>query len=146
MNLMLFLEKIHGHVGVLGIALALHPWFALRKATRPNLPARISAYTASGFILATNVLGWVVYPAYREDVKRRLYAESDMLGNLFEFKEHLAWFCLCLAVIGASLMVRATTKEAAFMRQTLRQCYFGTALLAAVSAAIGIYLSSIQGF
>jgi len=146
MNLVLLLEKVHGHIGVLVIALALHPWFSLRRTVRPSASARIAGYAASALIVVTNLVGWIVYPSYREDIKPRLYAESELLGNLFEFKEHLAWFCLCLAVVGAGLMVQSSNKNARFMRSTLRSCYLSVAGLAAVSAGIGIYLASVQGF
>jgi len=103
MNPLLLLEKLHGHIGLMAFALCLHPWFSLRQRNRPTRGTRIGGYLASAFVALCSVLGWIVYPSYRTDVKPELYRLSARVGDLFEFKEHLAWYALCLALTGAYL-------------------------------------------
>jgi len=146
MNPFLLLEKLHGHIGLMAFALCLHPWFALRRAKRPNRAARVSGYLASLFVALCSVLGWVVYPAYRSDVKPELYRVSAFVGDLFEVKEHLAWYALCFAVAGAALMWMARDRTGVALRRPILVTYTITALLTLAVGAIGMYLASVRGF
>ena len=143
---MLLLEKIHGHVALLGIALLFHPYFALRKARRPSWAARISGYLATGFAVAMNVLGYVIYPEYRRVVKPELYRESVFLGQLFEVKEHLGWYSVCLALAGAVLMAMSTRPGGTDLRGPIRTTYTLAGVLALAVAVMGIYLASVLSF
>lgn len=146
-NELLVLQKVHGHVALLGIALAFHPFFALRRARRPSRTVRLSGYLATGFAIAMNVLGWIVYPPYREEIKKDLYLAEPFWGDLFEVKEHWAWYSMTLAVAGGVLMWLARDPVLAReLRQPIRWTYALSGLLAIAVAVFGILISSIRGF
>ncbi len=146
LNELLFLQKIHGHLGLLALALCLHPWFSLRKATRPGRAARIACYLATLAVVLVNVMGWVVYPDYRIEIKPVLYAADPLLGDLFEVKEHLAWYSLAFAAAGAAVTWFGRDVRDERFRSAIRLTYTFSAALVLVVAAIGVYLSSIRGF
>lgn len=146
MSLMLFLEKIHGHVALLGIALCYHPWFALKNARRPSWAARLSAYLATGTLSASIVMGWIIYPEYRRSVRQTLYLTSRVLGKAFEVKEHIGTFALFLLLAGAVLTWLSNRPGGAQFTQTIRRVYLVAAILATISALVGIYLASVYSF
>lgn len=146
MSTLLLLQKIHGHVALLGIALALHPVFALRPGLRPTRRVRLAGYLAAAFTVGSNALGWLVYPAYREEVKRVLYAGSRWWGELFEIKEHLAFYALCLSLAGAAQLYAARGDQGPRLRRSIRATWLLVALLSLASGVLGIYLSSVRGF
>src|SRR3989344_8674205 len=59
-------------------------------------------------VLLTNILGWVIYPAYRTQVKETILKENPLAGKLFETKEHIAWFTFQLALV---ILLTAFTKD-----------------------------------
>lgn len=125
----LLLQKLHGHLGVLALAASLHPVLSVR--------ARLSAYAAAALMVATHALGWWVYPAYRSEVKLRVYEASYAAGQLFETKEHLAFFALCLALAGVGLT---------WARQPSRTIWGLCAACALGAGVIGVVVSSVAGF
>lgn len=142
----LLAQKVHGHVAVLGAALCFHPWFALRTAGRPSGATRLAGYLASGGVVLANVLGWVIYPAYREEVKADLYRYARPVGLLFEVKEHLAWFALALAVAAATLMWMSQGTSGVGLRASVRTAYLWTGLLMTAVCAMGVWVSVHNGF
>ncbi len=145
MSLWLLLQSIHGHLGVLALAACLHPVFSLR-AKRPSARARLSGYLAAALMLLTSASGWWIYPAYRADVKRRLYEASYTAGQLFETKEHLAFFALCLALAGAALLFAADAEHGATLRRPARVCWTLCAACSLAVAVLGVVVSSVAGF
>lgn len=146
MSTLLFLQGMHGHVAILGVALAFHPVFALRRARRPARRTRVAGYLATAFIAATNVAGWVIYPAYRHEIKRQLYAANTWWGRLFEIKEHLGWYVLALALAGGVLMSLSNGPQGDILRRPIRVLYTAAGVLGLVVGGIGTYLASIKGF
>ncbi|MFN3199168.1 MAG: hypothetical protein ACE366_12275 [Bradymonadia bacterium] len=143
---MLIWEKIHGHLALLGIALALHPPLALRRAKRPSPRTRLAGYLATLTCLGTNIMGWVIYPAYRQELRRQLYLADLQMGQMFEIKEHLAWYALALSLAGGVMMVACARQSSLRLVPQLRLVYGLSALMAMVSAALGIYLATMKGF
>ena len=146
MSWILFLQKIHGHVALLGIALAFHPVITLSKARALSYRIRLSAYLATLFAFAMNALGWWIYPAYRQEIKRDFYLANPLFGDAFEVKEHLGLYALALALAGALIVFRAPDRPSPETVRTIRWTYGLSATLALIVGAIGIWLSSIKGF
>lgn len=146
MSTWLLLQKVHGHLGVLAVALALHPVVSLRRGTRPSARSRLSGYTAAALMLLANAAGWLVYPAYREEVKGRLFEVSVTYGRLFETKEHLAFYALCLALSGAVLMWAGDVKHGAALRRPARITWALCFVCALAAGALGVVTASAAGF
>lgn len=146
MNTVLLLQKIHGHLALLTIALLLHPAFTLRGARLRSGPTRLSCYLGSLGALLTNALGWFIYPAYRVELKASIYALGKGLGDLFEVKEHLAWYSLLLALAGAAVTLQAKAGSVRVLTPTVRLIYLIAACLMIVAAVIGVYLTTLRGF
>jgi len=142
----ILLQKVHGYLAFLGIALCLHPWFALRRARRPSRWTRVSGYLASALIVLTNVMGWVIYPAYRDIVKNDIYRHARPVGLLFEVKEHWGWFACALAIAGAAMMWASVGPDATRLRGPVRATYLAVFLFSASVAVMGIYVSTVHGF
>lgn len=145
-SVILIFQKFHGHLALLALAACLHPPIALRAVRRPSWGARMSAYSASFLVVATNALGWYIYPAYREDVKIELYRASAHWGELFEIKEHLAFYSLCLAIAAAILVWASADERGIVLRQPIRLMYALIALLTLSAGVMGILISSVLGF
>ena len=98
------LERVHGHLAVLALALLLHPVITLRTRTGLARWTVRSAWMAAGLLLVPFALGWWLYPTYREQVKPGLRADLPSLMVGFELKEHLAFYAMALAVGGAAAL------------------------------------------
>jgi hypothetical protein len=95
------LERIHGHLGWLGVALMVHPVMTLGRPGRPTRATRIAAWLAAALVTLPSALGWLLYPTYRAQVKPRLLVDALPYAMAFETKEHLALMTLALAWGGA---------------------------------------------
>lgn len=147
MNLFLLLEKLHGHIAILGLALCFHPPVALRKARAPGRGTRISAYLASALVTVGMVLGWVIYPEYRREVRQELYLAGDWYGRAFEVKEHIATFTLALVLAGAIVTwLSARPRAGQALTPAIRRIYLTAGLMGVTSAVLGIVLASVNGF
>lgn len=146
MNILLALQKVHGHVALLGIALALHPVLVLKPKRGISSRTRLSGWLATIFAVAMNGLGWYIYPAYRNEIKRDFYLTNRLYGDFFEIKEHLAYHSMILAIIGGVLISIARGPQARDYIQAIRATYGASAVLAIIVGIIGIWLSSIKGF
>lgn len=147
MNLHLLLEKLHGHVALLGIALCFHAPISLRRVRSAGRRARIAAYCATVFMVAGTALGWVVYPEYRREVRQMLYVTSPALGRAFETKEHIGTFALALVLAGAVVTWQASRPGLGpALTPAIRTLYLWAGVLASVSAVVGVYLASVYGF
>jgi hypothetical protein len=145
MNITLLLEKIHGHVALLTIALLLHPAVSLRAQRPLRRATRWSCYLGTIGALLTNAIGWAIYPDYRVALKSAIYALGTLYGDLFELKEHLAWYSLLLALAGGALTTQARSGRSPLNR-ALRLTYILSAVLMIVAASIGIALATLRGF
>jgi hypothetical protein len=106
----------------------------------------LSGYLASTGVVVTNVMGWMVYPAYRDEVKLDLYRHARSAGVYFEVKEHLAWYALVLAIAGAVLMASATGARGMALRRPIRTVYGLVFVLTLVVGALGVWIASVHGF
>ncbi len=105
------LERLHGHLAVLGLALLVHPLVSLRR--RPGLSSRtrLTAELAALLLAIPTALGLWLYPTYRQQVKPGLVQEHLPLALGFETKEHLAVACVAL-VLGGTAMLRLAGRRA----------------------------------
>ena len=143
---MLLLEKIHGHLAILAIALCYHPWFGLRSARRPSFATRVSCYLATVMMSASIAVGWFIYPEYRNQVRQTLYLTSRTLGKAFEVKEHIGTFALALVLAGATLTWLTTRPGGMRFTPAIRTVYLVAAVLSTLSAIVGIWLASVFSF
>jgi hypothetical protein len=105
-HLFALLERIHGHLGVLGLAVLAHPVLTLGRVGELRPGTRLSAWLAAGLISAPSALGWLLYPTYREQLKPTLIATALPWALAFETKEHLAALTLALTWGGALVLWR----------------------------------------
>ena len=106
-HLFALLERVHGHLGWLGLAVLLHPVITLRLRRGVTRGTRLSVVLAALLMAAPYALGWVIYPTYRASVKPRLLLEARGWALAFETKEHLAFFALALTLAGAGTLLAA---------------------------------------
>lgn len=128
------LRSLHGHVGVLAAAALAHPAFLLRPGARPSRGVRLAAGAASTLTLLCFSAGWALYPGYRRSPKPTLLREAPDLARSFETKEHLAFYVLVLALVGAALVLRSPGPGAL---RAARWCYGVASVLAFVVAGLG---------
>ena len=94
------LERLHGHLAVLGLAVLVHPLLTLRGRAGLSRRTLLSADLAALLLLLPYVSGWLLYPSYRARVKPGLLRQDLSLALRFETKEHLAFMTLALALGG----------------------------------------------
>ena len=61
------------------------------------------------------LIGWQIYPSYRQHIKPHLWVEQHEVALRFESKEHLAFLATALAVAGA-LTLRAGYRDRELVR------------------------------
>ena len=140
------LERIHGHLGWLSVAALLHPAILLRNTKRR---ARLSVAMAAAFVVATSVLGAVVYPEYRARIKQHIFLETPRLGWMFERKEHLAVGAVAFTLIGCLAHLAVPTFEASLQATVSRiahRSFVAAFALAAIVAVIGVAVASYKSF
>ena len=133
------MRTIHGHVGILAAAALAHPAFLLRPGRAVNRGLRWAAGAATTLVLATFGAGWALYPGYRRAPKPQLLREAPGLAWSFETKEHLAFYAVTLAVVGAVLVFRGPSPTG---RRAARWCYGTASLLAFAVAGLGSAVGS----
>jgi len=101
------LARMHGLFGFLGLALLLHPVVGLGRPGRPTRGARWAAGLAAALISGPVLIGWLLYPTYRQAVKPGLLRDALPVALAFETKEHLGAMCLALALGGAAVLFAA---------------------------------------
>jgi len=139
------LESIHGHLGVLAMVALLHPTLLLWRGRPLSRGARWSVGLSTALTLAVTGFGIWIYGAYRRDLKPTLVREHFDAAMLFETKEHLAFVVLALA-LGAGIAAFMAPREAQDARRLAARVYAVATALALVTAALGTYVASIQGF
>ena len=105
------MERIHGHIGVLALAVLLHPVLSLPRCTTISRGMRWTLWLALGLLVVTYGLGWWIYPDYRILEKPELIRNNIALAKLFESKEHLAFFSLVCGCSGIAIALRQTAPE-----------------------------------
>jgi hypothetical protein len=141
------LERVHGHLGWLSVAALLHPALFLRRANRR---ARLSVSLATGFVVATAVLGGTIYPLYRDRLKQHIFIDAPRLGWLFERKEHLAVGAVALAVVGCishlSLPLLPGDDVKRSMARLAHRAFLLAFALALLVAVFGVTVASYRTF
>ncbi len=132
-------RTLHGHVGVLAAAALAHPAFLLARGGVVSRGCRWAAGAATSLVVLTFSAGWALYPGYRRDPKPALLREAPALAWSFETKEHLAFYVLVLAVVGAVLIFR---RPSAGGVRAARWCYGAASVLAFVVVALGSSVGS----
>lgn len=100
------LERIHGHLAMLGLAVLLHPVITLGRG-RLGVGGRWSVGILAGILAVASAMGWWLYGEYRASVKPALVRHRLDVALAFEVKEHLAYLCLVLAICGAAALLAA---------------------------------------
>jgi len=134
------LEHVHGHLGWLAALALAHPAILLR---RPWRRALVVATAATALVTVAAVLGAVIYPRYRVEVKPLVVATAPAVAELFERKEHLgvaalvlAWTGLLLHALGyRDVVTRPELTRTAFV------AYAGAAALALFAAGAGVVVA-----
>ncbi len=135
------LERVHGHLAVLALALLLHPVITLRSRRLLTRWGVRSAELAALLLSASFALGWWIYPTYRGSVKPSLLADAPRVAASFETKEHLAFCAAALAIGGAVALRRAgATPEG---RRAAWVLLLGAWLCGVTTAGLGIFVASI---
>ncbi len=140
------LERIHGHLGVLGTAALLHPAILLR---RPNRRAPLAVAFATALVSATGAIGAYLYPIYRSRLKQEIFIHTPAVGWIFERKEHLAVGAIAFAWIGFIAHIVAPNLEPKHKEplQKLAQRAFALSFLFSLAVAVfGVVVASVKGF
>jgi hypothetical protein len=144
-NPLRLLESLHGHAGIVAVALLLHPAVSMWRGVPLSRGARWATALALAAISIAFTSGLVVYQPYRAQVKRSLFTRSPAAGWLFETKEHLAYVALALA-FGATILALTARPVSPAPRRAAARMYAAAAIAAFASAAIGTWVSAIAGF
>lgn len=134
------LERLHGHLGWLGLAVLLHPVVALGRVQKVTWRMQLTADLGAALLLAPFFLGAVIYPTYRSGVKPGLRLTDPAVAIAFESKEHLAVFAVALALAGA-LTLRGAGGSAAGRRAGRALCAAAW-LCGAVTGILGVWVAS----
>jgi hypothetical protein len=137
-------EHVHGHLALLATLALIHPAVLLR---RPRRRARLATASATVLATVTAALGLALYPTYRSLIKPAIFANSPVIGNAFERKEHLAVAVVVLAWVG--LVSHWATGEATSERPWARVAhvaYVGAAAIAVLTAGLGVAVAVQRSF
>ena len=105
------MERIHGHIGILALAVLLHPVLTLPRRSKISRGMRWTLWLAVLLLGLTYALGWWIYPDYRLLEKPDLIRQHIVLAKLFESKEHLAFFSLVCGFSGAAIALKQKNKD-----------------------------------
>ena len=114
MTLFPLLERVHGHLAVLGLAVLLHPVVTLRTRRGSGRWTQLSADLGALMLALPAALGIAIYPTYRASVKPDLLLHAPNVAAAFETKEHLGAMAVALAVSGALVLRHPPSREAAW--------------------------------
>jgi hypothetical protein len=130
-------RTLHGHAGLLAAVALLHPAITLKPTPlRPG--TRWSVALATALLTGTVVAGWALYPEYRRADKPLLLQHQFAVAQLFETKEHLAFFALILGWTGCALVFAAEGEA----RRLARMCFGLAAGLVLVIGVLGSLVGS----
>jgi hypothetical protein len=138
-------EHIHGHLGWLAAASLVHPAILLRRGRRRAL---VACTAATVLVTAAGIMGAAIYGSYRSTIKPILFAQAPLLGWAFERKEHMATAAIVLSWAGlaAHWANQRQGPEDARTRNIARTAYMASAVLALLSASLGVAVASYRSF
>ncbi len=132
------LERVHGHLAVLGLVVLVHPLVSLGRGRVLRRGTLVAAVAGVGLLLPAFLLGLWIYPTWRSQVKPRLVSESQTVALAFEVKEHLAWFAVACAVAAVgSLWAAGRLPEG---RELGRWLLGASVVCGAVAAILGLWV------
>lgn len=137
-DLYLLLQHLHGLWAALAVAALLHP--AVRHLPKGPLPRghRLSLGLSLLAIWLTFGLGLFIYPSYRVAVKPARLWQAPWAANLFESKEHIAWYVVVLATLGTGLAVGTSARRLA------QQCFMAAFALGLWVLVAGLSVSAVK--
>lgn len=139
-------ERIHGHLGWLAVALLVHPAIVLRN---PRRRAHLAVALSTGAVTLGAAIGAWLYVDYRAQLRRGIFLEAPSLGLMFERKEHLAFAAVLLAWAGCAAYFgapRAAPELNAMLRKTAFRAFVASATLAMVVAVLGTWVAVFRSF
>ncbi|MCO4773293.1 MAG: hypothetical protein KDA24_24880 [Deltaproteobacteria bacterium] len=139
-TLFALVERVHGHVAVLALALLLHPVITLRTR-RLLTPWTVRTSELAALLLSgAFAVGWWLYPSYRAEVKPALLADLPRVAASFETKEHLAFCAAALAIAGAVVLRRAGASSEG--RKAAWALLVGAWICGVTTGALGVFVAS----
>lgn len=139
------LERIHGHAGVLALAILVHPAILLWRGRPLSRGGRWAIGASMGLVALAFALGIAIYEDYRALVKADLFRASVEAGMRFETKEHLAWAVLS-ATLGAGATALLAPPDAVQLRRIAARIFLGAAILCAAVVVLGVHVAAIHDF
>ena len=139
-HLFALIERGHGHVAVLGLALLLHPVVALWRRRSVGVWTVRTAWLAAVLLLAVFAVGCWLYPSWRQHIKPGLQAAENALWLRFETKEHLAALTAALA-LGGAVCVQATRTDDA-LRPTAVALLLSAFVCGLATAGLGVWVGA----
>ena len=139
-------EHLHGHAGWLTAIALVHPAIVLRRLER-RAPWAVGLST--GLVSGVFAAGAWIYQPYREHIKRGIFQTAPSLGWLFERKEHLAFFALSFAWLGALSYVAARFAEdeaRPMLRKLAHRAYVVAVTAALLVASFGTAVATHRTF
>lgn len=130
------LERVHGHLAMLGLALLVHPLVLLVRGDAPR--ARRVMLPTALLLVAATLLGWWIYPDYRSEIKPLLRVTEAARVPLFEIKEHLAWLAVVLTLGAAGLLASGVAEAEAGARALL----MAAVACGLLTAALGVWVAA----
>lgn len=134
-------RTLHGHLGLLAAVALLHPALLLPDAAPLRRGTRWSTALATALLTATVAAGFGLYPGYRAHDKPLLLIEAFPVAQLFETKEHLAFYALALGWSGCALAFHGHDARA---RRLARRCFGLAAALAFTVGLLGSVVASVS--
>lgn len=139
------LEHLHGHVGVLAVALLFHPAILLWQGQPLSRGSRWAIYATLAMVVSAFVLGLWIYPPYRDLVRHDLTLMNPGAAVLFETKEHLAWAALA-AALGGCLAALLAPRASFGVRRIAARAFACAAVLGLAVGVLGIHIASVHTF
>ncbi|MCA9601472.1 MAG: hypothetical protein R3A78_09815 [Polyangiales bacterium] len=139
------LTSIHGHVGVLAIALLFHPAIVLWRGAPLTRASKVAVALSAGFAFAAFACGVALYSDYRTLVRGTLFLESRTAGLLFETKEHAGFMALAM-VLGAAATAFLAPRNRPEYRRAAARVFAAAGVFALVVGGLGTYVTSLATF
>jgi hypothetical protein len=140
-------QHVHGHIGWLAALALVHPAILLR---RNGKRAMFAVVAATVLVTMAGVMGAVMYPDYRTQIKPALFAEAPAFGWAFERKEHLATAAVLLAWAGLAAHYAAHSRdgrsEAKRFARLAHGAYVAAAVSAILAASLGVAVACQRSF
>lgn len=125
-----FTLSIHGLMGLVSLVALI--------GVIINYKTKQSAWALAGAITVLNVLGWLIYPEFRTQVKPTLEHEGAVAW--FEVKEHIAVFTLFLSYMVA---IAAGVKGG---EKIVKYGAYLIGLILILAIGMGYYVTGIKEF